>query len=266
MTGVSSTRGAGGPVFKLPDNSFMGFNIQPPFTVTDINGIYFTNNNIFSAFMHVKQCRYVGECEEIMHLPFEEGYRQEAKKYLFRANILKYGFFVSTDGGVRMRDADKTKGQLIEELARLRREIARLQRDNKRQYLRAQLVESLPEDIVITDLEGNIVDVNKAAELSTGYSRRELTGKNPIIFNASENAKAIERQIMDCLQQSRIWSGEMLQRDRYGNKRMSEFGIFPIKDGDETIALGSIKRDITEQKRMQRALRENEKKIQNALQ
>ncbi len=165
-----------------------------------------------------------------------------------------------------MRDADKTKGQLIEELARLRREIARLQRDNKRQYLRAQLVESLPEDIVITDLEGNIVDVNKAAELSTGYSRRELTGKNPIIFNASENAKAIERQIMDCLQQSRIWSGEMLQRDRYGNKRMSEFGIFPIKDGDETIALGSIKRDITEQKRMQRALRENEKKIQNALQ
>lgn len=196
-----------------------------------------------------------------MHLPFEEGYRQEAQKYLFRANILKYGFFVSTDGGVRMRDADKTKGQLIEELARLRREIARLQRDNKRQYLRAQLVESLPEDIVITDLEGNIVDVNKAAELSTGYSRRELTGKNPIIFNASENAKAIERQIMDCLQQSRIWSGEMLQRDRYGNKRMSEFGIFPIKDGDETIALGSIKRDITEQKRMQRALRENEKKF-----
>jgi len=119
----------------------------------------------------------------------------------------------------------------------------------------------LSDDILVTDLYEKIIYVNKALEKSTGYSRNELLGNNPAFLNnINDITEKIGEEIFECVSQGEKWSGEMRQRTRSGNEILAEFDIFPVLDENKTIAWASIKRDITERKRMEETLRQSEKK------
>ncbi|NLJ09532.1 MAG: PAS domain S-box protein, partial [Treponema sp.] len=44
-------------------------------------------------------------------------------------------------------------------------------------------MDNIPEPVIITDQNGNIIQVNRSLEKLYGYSKEEVLGKNPRIFN-----------------------------------------------------------------------------------
>ncbi|MTI83872.1 MAG: PAS domain S-box protein [Firmicutes bacterium] len=151
-----------------------------------------------------------------------------------------------------MRDKDKTiiKNRIEPQL-----------KQTELEYLLVKLVESLPYGVIITDFRSKIIYANEATEQSTGHSRNDLIGKSPKIFNASQNAEEVEHEITNCMQYCNKWCGDIPQRRKDGGGFIGEFTVFPVKDEDETIAWGSMNRDVTERKQIEHALRENEEKF-----
>jgi len=153
-----------------------------------------------------------------------------------------------------LKEEDKSKEQLIEENRLLRGQIKALKQANKMQGILADLVENLPNGIIVTDLDSRIIYVNKAIEKLTGYQHRELIGQFPVIFNAEINADEIQQQIVNCMQRNKNWCGEILQQRKKGSKYKAELEMFPVQQKDGAIiAWASIQRDIE-------ALRESEER------
>ncbi len=122
------------------------------------------------------------------------------------------------------------------------------------------LFESAPDGMFLTDLAGTFTDGNTASEEIVGYKREELIGKS--IFSLNLIAKADLRKATTLLAQNVIGKVygpvefKLCRKD--GNRVAVEVRTYPVKIGDRTQVLG-IARDITERKRVQDALSENER-------
>ena len=88
-----------------------------------------------------------------------------------------------------MKDENKTKERLIQELIKMREKIANLEeitingtqakkklKESEKKY--RDLVEETPIGIANIDNIGNLTYINKRLEKITGYSREEVVGKN----------------------------------------------------------------------------------------
>jgi PAS domain S-box-containing protein len=123
------------------------------------------------------------------------------------------------------------------------------------------LFEKAPDGIYLHDLEGIVIDGNKAAEEITGYQKAELIGESILatgLIIASDAPKV--KQIL-----ARITSGrptgpdELTLRQKNGSLISIETRGFPLKIGGQSLLLG-VMRDITERKHMENSLREIERK------
>lgn len=159
-----------------------------------------------------------------------------------------------------MRDEDKTKAQLINELIEQRQLNADLIQANKSiKHILATLVEKMSEGIIVTDFNGQIIYVNKSTEEYSGYSRHELIGRSPMILNGEQDAETIWQEIAATMQRSERWCREILQKRKDGNIYLAELEIFPVLDDECTpLAWASIQRDITNRRQMENALRVSE--------
>ncbi len=89
----------------------------------------------------------------------------------------------------------------------------------------------LPDGVIITDLQGKILYVNKAIEVISGYSRLDLIGNSPEILNAEENSAAIQLEILGTIRRNENWKGVLKQRRKDGTIYWGEFEVFPVYDG-----------------------------------
>ncbi len=110
--------------------------------------------------------------------------------------------------------------------------------------------------IEITDDQGVLVDVNPAFERIYGYSRAECIGRRPnMVRSHSTPAEVYSRLWADLLDPSRgYWSGEIMNRDRWGHERLVLLTISAVRDdrGITTHYLG-VAVDLTEQRIWQRS-------------
>lgn len=154
-----------------------------------------------------------------------------------------------------MGDEDKMEAQLISELPEQRNLSAELK------HILATFVDNMSDGIVVTDLNGQIIYVNKSTERNTGYSSHELIGRSPDIFNGEKDAETIQKEITVTMQRSEKWCGEILQKRKDGSTYLAEFDIFPVLDNEGTpLAWSSIQRDITKRRQAEKALLESEVK------
>ncbi|HZD59775.1 MAG TPA: PAS domain S-box protein, partial [Anaerolineae bacterium] len=132
-------------------------------------------------------------------------------------------------------------------------------RAEERLRLFSEAVEKAPDGFQITDLNGRIIYSNKAIEKIYGFTPEEYMGRHVDEMNA--DPEYASKVILPSIRKTGGWTGELMVKHKNGS-------IFPIwlttsmimDDKGNPIALVGIIRDITERKRIERALTESEER------
>lgn len=82
--------------------------------------------------------------------------------------------------------------------------------------LGARVFQQAREAIMITDVSGNILEVNQGFTEITGYQLEEVLGRNPRLLKSGLHAKGFYREIWDALCQHECWQGEIWNRKKNG--------------------------------------------------
>jgi PAS domain S-box-containing protein len=169
----------------------------------------------------------------------------------------------------KMKDEDKTKEQLLRELKKARKRITELETieielkgvGEKRVAalkMAVDMIEDIPAGVVITDMEGKIVDLNKAMTEQTGYTREDVVGKTPLEVGIGKGEMV---KVLDSI--IKLFSGESVRGAEYHviRKDGSEFPVIVdisvIKDTEGNPISGIVVlKDITERERMEQQLEE----------
>jgi len=81
---------------------------------------------------------------------------------------------------------------------------------------RNKIIEESKEAIIVCDKNRNITSVNKAFSRISGYSFKEVQGKNPRIFNAGIHDKNFYYQMWQEINDTGAWSGEIWNKKKNG--------------------------------------------------
>ncbi len=131
----------------------------------------------------------------------------------------------------------------------------------------SQAVEQSPVMTIITNIEGTIEYTNlKALEL-TGYTRDELTGKNPRIFSSGEKPQEEYKILWQTITSGKEWVGEFHNKKKNGEVFWVSVKISPIVDKDGKIShFLAVEEDITERKIAENNLRDSENRYRSIFQ
>lgn len=100
-----------------------------------------------------------------------------------------------------------------------------------------------------------IIDVNDAQCRMTGYSREEMIGRTPRMFQGPQTDRAALDRIRNALEARREVREELVNHDRHGRPYWVEVQITPIVDPQTGMTFFvSVQRSIDERKRLEREL------------
>ena len=130
------------------------------------------------------------------------------------------------------------------------------------QYQQDELVNFIPNSIVMTNPQRLITFVNKDFERITGYSKREVMGKPCSILQGPDTDPEQLQHIRDSLDAGLPFLGELLNYRKDGSTFWNELHISPIFNSQNQLSqYVGIQRDITDQKLRQVALVSSEKRF-----
>ena len=124
-----------------------------------------------------------------------------------------------------------------------------LQYATKRLDLFSQVFENSGEAIVITDAERNIVAVNHAFTLMTGYDPAEVLWKNPKLLSSGRQTPEFYQNMWKSINETGQWQGEIWNRRKNGEIYPEWLSIGTVKDDQgKVVNYISIFNDITQRK------------------
>ncbi len=174
-------------------------------------------------------------------------------------------------------DSDTPNEGLVNELARLRQEIAELKASQAQlEQAEAELIssqerlkilfESSPDAYFLSDSKGAFVDGNKAAEELVGCAKDEMIGKSYLtatLLPSDQIPKAAELLARNALGKP-AGPDEFTLNRKDGSQVAVEVRTCPVKIEGQDLVLG-IARDITEQKRAEEELRKHRERLEELI-
>lgn len=91
------------------------------------------------------------------------------------------------------------------------------------------------EGILITLPSGEILDVNDALVASSGYSREELIGNNPRVFQSGKQSKVFYSSMWESILKHDYWTGEVINKNKQGTEYPGILTISSIKNTENKI-------------------------------
>jgi diguanylate cyclase (GGDEF)-like protein/PAS domain S-box-containing protein len=89
--------------------------------------------------------------------------------------------------------------------------------------------------MMVTSLDGTIEYVNPAFERVTGWSREEITGKQPSVLNSGTHPKELFAEMWTTLKRGEVFRCTLINKRRDGSTFHEEKTITPLRDGKGVI-------------------------------
>ncbi|PCH70118.1 MAG: hypothetical protein COC06_05900 [Bacteroidales bacterium] len=125
--------------------------------------------------------------------------------------------------------------------------------------------EQSPASIIITDIKGNIEYVNPKFCDVSGYSSREVIGKNPRILKSGNTPNETYKEMWETVLAGEEWSGEFLNVKKNKELYWERANLSAIKDEYGKIThIFSVKEDITEAKHFEKELLESKNRAEES--
>jgi PAS domain S-box-containing protein len=152
-------------------------------------------------------------------------------------------------------------GQIVG-ASKVARDISERKRAEEATNLLAAIVDSSDDAIISKSLDGIITSWNSGAERLLGYSRGEAVGQH-IFLIIPDDRRDEEIVILERLKRGeRVNHFETVRRRKDGTMIDLSLTISPVMDATgRIIGASKVARDITESKRIERALRESEERL-----
>jgi len=146
------------------------------------------------------------------------------------------------------------KGAIKRQFTMFFRDITEKKKNHEERRKLATIVEQSLNAVILTDTDGKIEYVNGAFEVMSGYSLKELLGKNPRVLKSDKHDATYYKKMWSQLGDGKSWFGLFINRAKDGHMYEVEQHVFPLYDvsGDVLVGYTSIQQDVTERNRMQR--------------
>ncbi|MEO6686186.1 MAG: PAS domain S-box protein, partial [Dyadobacter sp.] len=137
----------------------------------------------------------------------------------------------------------------------IRHDITERKKADEENRFNANLLNTIGQAAIATDLDGVVNYWNKAAENIYGWTKEEALGKYIIDLTTSEATNEQAIQIMEELKKGHTWSGEFKVRKKDGTNFPALVTNTPIYDeNDKLSGIIGISSDITEKKKLEALL------------
>lgn len=138
----------------------------------------------------------------------------------------------------------------------LRRSMAERQRHMEEMRLASLVYSSSSEAMVVTSLDGTIIDANPAFSAATGYAADEVRGRSGYSLGGTETTPGLIERLRAAVEATGKWSGEIAVRRKDG----SEFPAYLTVDTYLAHAYGERRRvalihDMTEKRQAEEVIR-----------
>jgi diguanylate cyclase (GGDEF)-like protein/PAS domain S-box-containing protein len=139
--------------------------------------------------------------------------------------------------------------------ARLNEMVTEIKVNADRLRVSSSVFEHAHDGIFITDLKAEIIEVNPAFSVITGYSREEAMGKNPEVLGFAYQIEAFFSQFFESTDHQGEWRGEVWNLHQNGETYVAWLDVFPVhsKSGEFQHYVGLFA-DITQAKEQQQSL------------
>jgi len=113
----------------------------------------------------------------------------------------------------------------------------------------------MKEAIIVTDLEGNIIDWNPASEKMFGYAKPQIVGRPAFILTQNTKGAQVEPHPGQILREGDVWKGEYEFIRNDGTKGIA-FSVFALLKDDQGTPYGTVGlcHDLTDRKRLEERL------------
>ena len=121
----------------------------------------------------------------------------------------------------------------------------------------ASAIDQASETVVITDSIGNVQYVNPAFSEISGYSAKEVMGRNPRILKSGKHDAFFYENMWKTLQRGDVWHGHLVNRKKDGSFFEEEATISPVRDNEDRITnYVAVKRDVSREVSLEKQLRQ----------
>jgi PAS domain S-box-containing protein len=164
--------------------------------------------------------------------------------------------FLTTLAGLMSVSVARTRfyRRLADHSEELAREVARQTVALKAERDRTTtILENAGESIFLLDRSGQIVYVNRALEMKSGYRRQELIGRSPDFLNPGFLPESLHRELWRVISQGRFWSGELTCTRKNGTSYDVAMTMAPVIEATgRHSSMVVVQSDITRLKEVER--------------
>ena len=147
-------------------------------------------------------------------------------------------------------------------LVLLRRARQATRREKTRADVLGAAIEQSPAVVGITDLDANLVYVNPSFEQASGYTRDELTGRNPRVLQSGFTTLREYEHLWSVITEGGTWTGEICNKRKDGSLYWEWASIAGVRDRDGKLQhYVKVAEDISSRRRAAAALSASEKRF-----
>ncbi|WP_394133140.1 EAL domain-containing protein [Shewanella maritima] len=188
--------------------------------IKDLKGVYIAcNQSALQTFAHIDNC-IVGKTDDQIFQP------DEAEKFINsdRQTLLSGNSSIVSEQYSHTKQWTETLKAPLKDpegktvgIIGMTRNIEQYKEVQDQLFLAASVLENASQAVVITDCEGIITDVNNAFTQITGYSKKQIIGKNPRILKSGLQDALFYQQMWQTLIEEGKWQGEFWNRRKDGS-------------------------------------------------